>query len=227
MHLERAFMETAIFEEFKRSNVIHYGFAKLDAGISMWSTAISFYIPLSRAVMSEVTTKPTASYFHHYRTINHRIDQVALDLVLLLENQGFMAFPVGASQSLPGKDEYRGVFQHRTAARIAGLGYIGKNGSLITATHGPRVRLGTVLTNYQPKAYNRPIDNRCGACNACVKACPAMALYGKEWSIEQPIETRLDVRACSEHMHRAYQSIGRGVVCGLCQTACPKNGGNL
>lgn len=217
--------DTTIAELLKQLNVRHFGFAELDADTSKWPTAISFYIPLSRAVMSEVKTQPTASYFHHYRTINQRIDQIILDLVLLLESHGHLAFPVGASQSLPGKDEYRGVFQHRTAARLAGLGYIGKNGSLITGTHGPRVRLGTVLTNYQPVAYGRPMDNLCGACNACVKACPAMALYGKEWHLAEPLESRLDVRACSEHMHRAYQSIGRGVVCGLCQTACPQDGG--
>lgn len=86
-------------------------------------------------------------YFQHYRATNARLDSIALDAVSFIENAGYLALPVAASQSTPDKkDEYRGIFPHKTGAVLSGLGFIGKNGLLITE-YGSAVRLASVLTN--------------------------------------------------------------------------------
>ncbi len=58
--------------------------------------------------------------------------------------------PVAASQSQPenGKRTHRGLYSHKKAAVIAGLGTVGRNSLFIHHTHGPRVRLGTVFTDF-------------------------------------------------------------------------------
>ncbi|MEQ2130071.1 4Fe-4S double cluster binding domain-containing protein [Caldanaerobacter subterraneus KAk] len=181
---------------------------------------ISIVIKLSDRIVDEITDKPTHTYYHHYRAVNNLIDLITLRTVLLLEEWGYKALAVPASQSIADLGEYRGLFPHKTAATRAGLGWIGKNGLLVTEEYGPRVRLGTVLTN-MPLRTGTPItQSRCGSCRICVDACPAMALYGTLWKEGIPREVIVDAKACSEYM-KNFKHIGRGHVCGICMEVCP------
>ncbi|QZY56247.1 4Fe-4S double cluster binding domain-containing protein [Crassaminicella profunda] len=186
-------------------------------------TGISIAVRLSDEIISQIEEMPTHTYFHHYRTVNAFIDQVTLKISLALQDLGYLAMPIPASQSvnIDGK-QYRGIFQHRTAATRAGLGWIGKNACLVTEEFGPRVRLGTVLTNMNAD-YDEPTErSQCGDCKKCVSSCPALALRGALWHPGIKREELVDAKACSMHMHNHYQHIGRGVVCGLCVSICPK-----
>jgi len=186
-------------------------------------TGISFGIPLSKRVMEGISDfEPTHVYFHHYRTVNAFIDHVGLRLVMLLQKEGYDAIAVPASQSinLEGYD-YAGLFQHRTAATRSGFGWIGKNGCLIHPKHGPRIRLGTVLTDAEFE-YQPPLDeSKCGSCQACVLKCPSMALVGNNWQLGMTRDQLVDAQVCSKHMATHYKHIGRGVVCGICLKVCP------
>ncbi|MBB6217082.1 epoxyqueuosine reductase QueG [Anaerosolibacter carboniphilus] len=186
-------------------------------------TGISIAIRLSDEVISQIDLTPTHTYFHHYRSVNAFIDQISLRITMLLQEWGYLAMTIAASQSVNMEGNYyRGIFQHRTAATRAGIGWIGKNGCLITEEYGPRIRLGTVLTNMDVH-YDTPItESRCGLCKNCVQACPALALRGKLWEPGMERAEILDARACSTHMHQHYQHIGRGSVCGICIKKCPK-----
>lgn len=184
--------------------------------------AVSYTIPLSDAVVDEISDRPTHTYFHHYRTVNALIDNNSLKVGRMLQRAGYRYACVPASQSVPG--DFCGVFSHKYAAVRAGMGYVGKSGLFISTENGPRVRLGTILTNYDKFDVNNTIlKSECGECRACVRACPAMAIKGKIWEPGIPREDIIDPRACSEHMKREYKSIGRGVVCGICMRVCPKH----
>lgn len=187
------------------------------------TTGISIVVRLSDMVMNEISDQaPTHTYFHHYRTVNAFIDHLTLRVVMQLQSLGYHAVAVPASQSinLPGYD-YSGVFQHRTAATKAGNGWIGKNASLITPEFGPRVRLGTILTN-MPAVFNKPyLKSECGTCKICVTKCPPIALVGNNWSESSTRNDLVDARVCSTHMSTHYKHIGRGVVCGICVKSCP------
>lgn len=188
------------------------------------TTGISIVIRLSDMVMDEISDQePTHTYFHHYRTVNAFIDHCTLRVVMLLQSLGYHAVAIPASQSInaPGYD-YSGVFQHRTAATHAGIGWIGKNACLVTEEFGPRLRLGTILTN-MPVDYDPPIlESRCGTCDICVSKCPPMALVGNIWTGKNKRDDLVNARVCSTHMSTHYKHIGRGVVCGICVKSCPK-----
>ena len=59
------------------------------------------------------------------------------------------------------------------AATSAGLGWIGKNGLLISPDHGPRLSLATVLTDARLRP-DEPIEHcLCGECMLCIEHCPS------------------------------------------------------
>lgn len=108
-----------------------------------------------------------------------------------------------------------------------GLGVIGQHGLLVTREHGSWLTLGALLIDRELDAYDAPATtNDCGACAACLTACPTGALLGGG---------RLDARRCL-----SYQTIEqRGRVpdelrtalrgklhgCDECQQVCPWNAG--
>lgn len=186
--------------------------------------AVSIAIKLSDAVIKTIKDRPSISYFHHYRTVNTRLDQLALSCVLYLEKNGYNAFPIGASQSdnTVDKNLFTGVFQHKTPARLSGLGYIGKNALLITREYGSKVRLCTVLTDCPLERDRELVPNLCGDCYLCVKSCPAGAISGIEYRDGMERDDFFSAEKCSENMKK-YKDVGRGAVCGICISVCPKN----
>ncbi|MDK9711198.1 hypothetical protein [Acidaminobacter sp.] len=87
-------------------------------------------------------------------------------------------------------------------ARDAGLGGFGKHGLLITDEFGPSVRIAAVLTdlnnllfsNAQNKAW---IKDFCDTCNACVRKCPAKAIYEKPLVLGDGSEQHIDFKKCA------------------------------
>jgi epoxyqueuosine reductase len=62
----------------------------------------------------------------------------------------------------------------RTFARLAGLGWIGKNTCLINEPMGSWFFLGEIVTSLEIAADSPPPD-RCGTCSRCIEACPTDA----------------------------------------------------
>ncbi|MBR5614096.1 MAG: epoxyqueuosine reductase [Clostridia bacterium] len=181
--------------------------------------AVSFTVPLSDAVVDEITDQPTHTYFHHYRTVNTFIDNTSLKVGLMLAREGFRYMCVPASQSVNG---LQGIFSHKFAAGLSGLGTVGKSGLFLSYKFGPRVRLGTILTDCPFDVVNSEPKSICGDCRLCTDSCPAMAIRGEEWESGAPREQIVDAKACSDYMKKAFQHIGRGAVCGICMRVCPK-----
>ncbi len=183
--------------------------------------ALSIGIKLSDAVLQTIESAPSFVYFQHYRTANTLLDSVAFRLAREIEKRGFSAMPIAASQSLGKNNPYCGVLPHKTAAVLSGLGFVGKSGLFLSADYGSKVRLATVLTDMPLQSEKPVIENGCGECKACMRACPTGAIFGEKPTTDGA--RNFDPEKCSKYMKEHFQDIGRGSVCGICIKICPKN----
>jgi epoxyqueuosine reductase len=118
-----------------------------------------------------------------------------------------------------------GPLLERAFARLAGLGFIGKNNCLIHPEQGSWFVLGMLISNAPLKA-DHPLESRCGACHRCVEACPAgalahpYALDARRCLSYRTIETRGPIEP-----ELAQRMENRLFGCDACQEACPFNAG--
>lgn len=159
------------------------------------------------------------TYGHHiYTVVNQYLDETATVIAGVLQESGHAAVSVPTSLSVQAGG-YHGPMSHKLAARAAGHGWIGRSCLLVTPTVGPRVRLVTVLTD-APLPAGTPMERDCRACTECVDACPAGAFTGRPFDPTEPIEARMDVRACTAY--RTASKVWSGTdICGVCVAVCP------
>lgn len=109
-------------------------------------------------------------------------------------------------------------------AQQAGLGWIAKNGNVITRTHGSWVFLGEVLTNLDLVA-DRPHTAHCGTCTRCLDACPTQAITqpfvvdANRCIAYHTIENRAETLPPDITPHLQGWVAG----CDICQDVCPWN----
>lgn len=211
-------MQNKIYDFLTSHGAGQVGFGAAQENPFSLGFVISYTIPLSNSVVDGIDNAPTHTYFHHYRSINALIDHLSLRVGLMLAQNGYNYVAVPASQSVNGM---QGIYSHKRAAVDSGLGTIGKSSLFISNKNGPRVRLGTILTDYPFKISPNRAESKCGNCRICTNACPAMAIKGHEWTPDSAREDIIDAKACSDYMKRAFQHIGRGAVCGICMRVCP------
>ncbi|SDC64265.1 epoxyqueuosine reductase [Pelagirhabdus alkalitolerans] len=117
-----------------------------------------------------------------------------------------------------------GELSDRAVAERAGIGFSGKNCSIITPEFGSYVYLGEMITNI-PFPSDEPVDDGCGDCTLCIEACPTGALVAPG---------RLNAQNCiafvtqtKGFMPDEYREKVGNQLYGFdtCQLVCPKNKG--
>jgi epoxyqueuosine reductase QueG len=190
--------------------------------VAIFPRAITIGIRLLDAVVDELCQHEDPSVLFTYRglydSVNANLDRTVLLVAKKIQDIGYKAYPIPASQT-SNPTKLQGVFSHKLAAHLSGLGWIGKSCLLITRDHGPRVRLATVLTD-APLKPGAPLASRCGDCKKCVDICPAKAFTGIPFKPSEPRDTRFKAHLCKEYTDRRAQILGEGL-CGLCVYVCP------
>ena len=132
-------------------------------------------------------------------------------------------------EELTADFEYKGMVDtgalvDTAVARRAGIGFIGKNGLVISKEFGSYMFLGELITNLELEP-DQAVDYDCGDCNRCVEACPTSCLLG---------DSTMDARRCL-----SFQTQDKGMMdlefrkkiktviygCDICQICCPYNKG--
>lgn len=117
-----------------------------------------------------------------------------------------------------------GALVDTAVARRAGIGFIGKNGLVISKEFGSYMYLGELITNLEIEP-DRPVDYDCGDCRRCLDACPTSCLIG---------DGSMNARRCL-----SFQTQDKGIMdlefrkkiktviygCDICQICCPYNKG--
>lgn len=128
----------------------------------------------------------------------------------------------GAVEGRPFVDS--APFLDRYWAVLGGLGWIGKNGLLISPRWGSFVFIGALVVTLEVEPREGAMPARCGRCTRCMDACPTKALL-------QP--ALLDARRCISYLTIEKKSPltegeralldGWAYGCDACQMVCPWN----
>jgi epoxyqueuosine reductase len=113
----------------------------------------------------------------------------------------------------------------RSWAVKSGLGWVGKNGNLITKNNGSFFFIATLITDLELEANNSFIKDYCGSCTRCIDNCPTEAILpdkvidGSKCISYFTIE--LKDLLIPEKMKGQFENKMFG--CDICQDVCPWN----
>ncbi|HYE12343.1 MAG TPA: tRNA epoxyqueuosine(34) reductase QueG [Patescibacteria group bacterium] len=117
-----------------------------------------------------------------------------------------------------------GPLVDRYLAHLAGLGYFGVNGHIITDKYGSYVFIGYIINNY-PFEPDKPQDRTCIKCGACVRSCPGCAILG-DFDIN-PLRCRSYItQKKGELTEQDIEILCKSPLvygCDICQDVCPHN----
>lgn len=113
-----------------------------------------------------------------------------------------------------------GELAHIPFAYLAGLGQLGKHGSLISPKLGSSLRLALVSTDMPllvdgPQDYG--VDDLCSRCNVCTRYCPADAIGPDKQTVKGVNRWYVDTAACFP----VFEVLSG---CKICLMVCPFNG---
>jgi len=137
---------------------------------------------------------------------------------------------IGALQEKVGQIEGRGFVDsapvlERSWAQKSGLGWIGRNGNLITKGSGSFFFIATLITDLQLVPDDPFAKDFCGSCRKCVDACPTEAILpdktvnGSRCISYFTIELKAEL--IPDEMQGKFDNWLFG--CDTCQDVCPWN----
>ena len=152
---------------------------------------------------------PTVSSSREVNRVYTECSRLTVDLARYIRSLGWPALglPVNSSSG----------YLHIPIAISAGLGQLGKHGSLICKEYGSNVRLTTVLTDL-PLAIEQEedigVDDVCIKCRACTNACPPNAIDDEKQWVRGTKKWYVDFDRCVPYFSDTYG-------CAICLEVCP------
>lgn len=225
-----------LIEELKKAGAVLVGFADLRQAARPPEAAhlpvgVAIARPFAEPALARSPGRPSAdpAYVQAYFRSRLSVDGLIELGVEILRAAGHEAQGCGYQLFLGRrveKDEMdpeqylTARYQQKTTARLAGLGWIGRMGVLVTRQYGPHVWLGSIFTD-APLSPAEPLtSHQCGSCRKCREACPVGAVKGPGWRVGLTRADLVDIEACQAH-RRERGGEGGAPMCGLCLAACP------
>lgn len=114
--------------------------------------------------------------------------------------------------------------QERSWAVKAGLGWIGKNGNLLTRNFGSFVFIAELIIDLELEYDTPNLHNYCGSCNICIDQCPTGAIVSPKVIDSNKCISYLTIEnkgAIPETFKGKTENWIFG--CDICQDVCPWN----
>ncbi|MCJ7717923.1 MAG: hypothetical protein MUO54_15585 [Anaerolineales bacterium] len=140
------------------------------------------------------------------------LGRVANQLADLLRDKGY-----GAHAGHP----LMGMALYPPLAQMAGLGWMGLNGIIVTPEHGPRVRLAAVFTSIENLPFSEKNDHGwvaeyCENCKICLRKCPPPAIFDTPIDHGNGRYTYVENKLCFPYFNKFHG-------CSVCIAVCPFN----
>lgn len=166
-----------------------------------FSKAILFCMVLSRKFITDMRNNIETDH-DEFVEKEHKTDELADWLAAYIQQKGYRAYSQSEKNHINSgnydEKTLSTILPHKTIARIAGLGFLGKNNLLVTQDYGCAFSMCTVLTDAPISAESYPIvSSKCGECDICKNVCPAKAIQGNAWTLSGGRETIVDVFKCN------------------------------
>jgi len=113
----------------------------------------------------------------------------------------------------------------RTWATKSGLGWIGKNGNLITRQSGSFFFIATLITDLE-LIYDQPFaKDYCGSCKRCIESCPTYAILTNKTINGSKCISYFTIELRDETIPSGYEDKFKNWMfgCDICQDVCPWN----
>ena len=168
--------------------------------------AIAIGLPMRRDKMVTVPHGPAAvEVMRCYKEVS----RIAVELGEHIRKMGYPARAYGNPNSTD--------ILHIPIAISAGLGELGKHGSIISKEYGSNFRLAAVLTDL-PLAVDSRVDigvqDVCATCQRCVMDCPPDAIFPEKQMVRGVEKWYVDFDKCVPYFTKTYG-------CAICIEVCP------
>jgi epoxyqueuosine reductase len=180
---------------------------------SLISVALNYYTPHQRPEGSNYAKISRYGWGRDYHKVMHKKLKLLTNWLQLQDEKIVARYYADT-----------GPIQDKVWAQLAGIGWIAKNGNVISREFGSWIFLGEILTNLELDA-DSPHREHCGTCTRCIDACPTQAITrpfvvdANRCIAYHTIENR------AEKLPSEIASNLQGWVagCDICQDVCPWN----
>lgn len=227
-------IKQSVYEIAERNQEYIYGFSYVKDYVPSNAKGLDYCITiglkLDDEIIDSISDGPTRKYLEHYRDVNQKLREISDKIRNSIEESlgcRAVAFlpstPDEVKKTSKYQKELRSEFSHKIGATRSGLGWIGKTALLVSKRFGPRLRLVSVLTDYELDVGQPIEESLCGGCTVCVESCPANSGRDILWQLGMKREEIYDPFGCRDTCNKlTTEFIGEAhLICGICVSVCP------